>query len=80
MGIIEGIVAVAIIIFTFAVALPIIEEAIGLLQNAGNPTIDLISAGYLPIMAIVLFLAITHYLRPGRPPEMGQQFAGPQGM
>lgn len=67
-SVINGMVALIIIIFTFAVSYPILDTAINTLQAEAGTTVDLISAGYLPIMAIVLFIAIVNYLRP-RPNE-----------
>lgn len=66
---IEGMVALVIIIFTFAVTYPVLDTAINTLQNSAGTTVDLISAAYLPIMAIVLFIAIVSFLRPGRPTQ-----------
>lgn len=67
-SVINGMIALIVIIFTFAVSYPILDEAINTLQASAGTTVDIISAGYLPIMAIVLFMAIVSYLRP-RPQE-----------
>ena len=72
-GIIEGLVALVIIIFTFAVTYPVLNTAVNTLQTQAGATVDLISSAYLPIMAIVIFIAIVKYLRPGRPSEFDHQ-------
>lgn len=66
-GTIEGMVALIIAIFTFAVSYPVLDQAINTLQASAGTTVDIISAGYLPIMAIILFVAIVRFLQPGRP-------------
>ena len=66
---IEGMVGLVIIIFTFAVTYPVLDEAINTLQNSAGTTVDLISSAFLPIMAIVLFIAIVKMLQPGRPSQ-----------
>lgn len=74
-GVVEGIISLVIIIFVFAVSYPIIETAVNTLQNSAGTTVDLVSAGYLPIMAVIVILSIVYYLRPGRP----QEFTGITG-
>jgi len=66
---IEGMVGLVVIIFTFAVVYPVLDAAINTLQNTAGTSVDLISSAYLPIMAIVLFIAIVKLLRPDRPTE-----------
>lgn len=73
-AVIEGLVVVVVIIFTFAAVIPILNDAITLLQNQASPTVDLISAAYLPIMAIIIFLSIIYFLQPGRRSQFDQQF------
>ena len=67
---IEGMVAIVIIILTFAITYPIIDDAVNTLQNtAGSTTINMISSLYLPIMALMLIIAVLKYLRPERPSQ-----------
>jgi len=71
-GTIEGMISLIVIIFVFAVSYPIIDDAINTLQASAGPTVDLISAGYLPVMAVVLFISIVTLLRPNRPSQYDQ--------
>jgi len=71
-GMIDGIVNIAIMITVFAVTYPLLDEMINMLQNNAGTTVDMISAMYLPVMAIVLILAIKNYLTPGREQQYPQ--------
>lgn len=64
---IDGIVNIAIMLTVFAVTYPLLDEMVNTLQNSAGTTVDLISAMYLPIAAIVIILAIKNYLSPSRP-------------
>jgi len=66
-GMIDGIVNIAIMLTVFAVTYPLLDEMVNTLQNSAGATVDLISAMYLPIAAIVIILAIKNYLSPQRP-------------
>lgn len=66
-GMIDGMVNIAIMLTVFAVTYPLMEEMVSLLQNQAGSTVDLISAMYLPIAAIVIILAIKNYLSPKQP-------------
>ena len=66
-GMIDGMVNIAIMLTVFAVTYPLMEEMVNTLQNSAGATVDLISAMYLPIAAIVIILAIKNYLSPNQP-------------
>ena len=66
-GMIDGIVNIAIMITVFAVTYPLLDTMVNTLQNSAGSTVDLISAMYLPIAAIVIILAIKNYLSPRQP-------------
>ena len=66
-GMIDGMVNIAIMLTVFAVTYPLMAEMINTLQNSAGATVDLISAMYLPIAAIVIILAIKNYLSPRQP-------------
>ena len=66
-GMIDGIVNIAIMITMFAVTYPLLDTMVNTLQNSAGATVDLISAMYLPVAAIVIILAIKNYLSPQRP-------------
>ena len=72
-GMIDGIVNIAIMLTVFAVTYPLLETMVNTLQNSAGSTVDLISAMYLPIAAIVIILAIKNYLSPRQPqyPQYG---------
>jgi len=61
---IDNIISITIILFVFAVTYPVMDQAINLLQGQAGTTVDIISAGYLPIMAVTIILAILFYARP----------------
>jgi len=61
---VDNIISLVIIIFVFAVCYPVIDSAINTLQNQAGTSVDLISAAYLPIMAIMVIGAIMFYSRP----------------
>ena len=66
-GMIDGIVNIAIMLTVFAVTYPLLDSMVNTLQNSAGATVDLISAMYLPVAAIVIILAIKNYLSPRRP-------------
>ena len=66
-GMIDGMVNIAIMLTVFAVTYPLMAEMVNTLQNQAGSTVDLISAMYLPIAAIVIILAIKNYLSPRQP-------------
>ena len=72
-GMIDGIVNIAIMLTVFAVTYPLLETMVNTLQNSAGATVDLISAMYLPVAAIVIILAIKNYLSPRQPqyPQYG---------
>lgn len=69
---IEGMVALVVIIFCFAACYPVIDAAINTLQNSAGTSVDLISSAYLPIMAVIIIIAIVRFLKPG---QGNQQYA-----
>ena len=66
-GMIDGMVNIAIMLTVFAVTYPLMAQMVNTLQNQAGSTVDLISAMYLPIAAIVIILAIKNYLSPRQP-------------
>ena len=71
---IDGIINIVILLMVFAVTYPLLNDAVNTLQAQAGTTVDLISAMYLPVMAVVIILSIKAYLSPGRPqyPEYAQ--------
>ena len=74
-GLIEGIINIAIVITVFAVCYPLLDEMVNLLQANAGDTVDMISAMYLPIMAVVIILSIVTFLKQGTNPNYNY---GPQ--
>ena len=62
----DGMVKLIFILFVFASVYGVLDTAVNLLQDQAGTTVDLISAGYLPLMAVAVFLAISYFLNPRR--------------